>query len=327
VSVVCYRLSSHLGFSRWKVYLTKLDGDGFSYSKDWLHFLIGLATFFMMPASPTQTKNYFWPKGWFTEREEVIMVNRILRDDPTKGDMHNRQGISLKRLLKELVDFDLYPLYIIGFMFCIPITPPGYYLSLNLRSLGFSTAQTNLLFIPFTALGLITLLSITVFSEMVDNRSYVSMAQDLWALPCLVALYTLPANPNPWVYYAITTVLLAYPYTNAIQVAWCSRNAGAVSNRAINASLYNIFAQAGSIASAQIYRTDDAPRYRRGNRTLIIICLVNIVIIYPGTRFYYKWRNSTREKMWSRMSPEEKVNYLATTRDVGNRRLDFRFVY
>lgn len=124
-----------------------------------LTLLIGLATFVMMPASPTQTKNFFWPNGWFTEREEVIMVNRILRDDPTKvsvkksvlfksyselyiwkGDMHNRQGIGFKRLLRVLVDFDLYPLYAIGFLFCIPITPPGFYLSLNLRSIGYASS-------------------------------------------------------------------------------------------------------------------------------------------------------------------------------------------
>jgi hypothetical protein len=55
----------------------------------WFHrglitLVIGIATFFNMPASPTQSKTWFRPKGWFTEREEVIMVNRILRDDPTK---------------------------------------------------------------------------------------------------------------------------------------------------------------------------------------------------------------------------------------------------
>ena len=91
---------------------------------------IGLATFFKMPPSPTQTKAWFRPKGWFTEREEVIAVNRVLRDDPTKvcpitlhqtlnlttsffqGDMHNREALSLRRLFQALCDYDLWPLYI-----------------------------------------------------------------------------------------------------------------------------------------------------------------------------------------------------------------------
>lgn len=45
---------------------------------------IGIVTFFKMPPSPTQTKAWFRPKGWFTEREEHIATTRILRDDPTK---------------------------------------------------------------------------------------------------------------------------------------------------------------------------------------------------------------------------------------------------
>lgn len=49
-----------------------------------LTFAIGLATFFMMPPSPTQTRQWFRPNGWFTEREETIIVSRVLRDDPTK---------------------------------------------------------------------------------------------------------------------------------------------------------------------------------------------------------------------------------------------------
>lgn len=47
-------------------------------------FVIGVSTFFMMPPSPTQTKKWFRPNGWFTEREETIIVSRVLRDDPTK---------------------------------------------------------------------------------------------------------------------------------------------------------------------------------------------------------------------------------------------------
>jgi len=38
------------------------------------------------------------------------MVNRILRDDPSKSDMHNRQGITLSLMWKAMKDFDMYEL-------------------------------------------------------------------------------------------------------------------------------------------------------------------------------------------------------------------------
>lgn len=45
--------------------------------------LIGIATYFYLPPSPTQTASRFRGKhGWFSEKEEKIMVNRVLRDDP-----------------------------------------------------------------------------------------------------------------------------------------------------------------------------------------------------------------------------------------------------
>ncbi|KAF8217779.1 allantoate permease [Mycena galopus ATCC 62051] len=292
--------------------------------------LIGLATYFRMPPSPTQTKAWFRPKGWFSEREEVIAVSRILRDDPTKGDMHNREGLSIKRLWTAVCDYDLWPLYLIGLLFGIPSGPPGTYLTLSLRNLGFSTFQTNLLTIPSTVVGTFTMFGITLISETVNERSLVAIAQDVWTLPFLVALYLLPENPNQWVYFGLASGLLSYPYTHPIQVGWCSRNSGAVASRTVNASLYNMrvsFVQASAIIYAQIYQASDAPRYRRGNRTLIAINCVNILFMYPATKAYYIWRNRQKAKIWDAMSAEDRQIYLNTTKDVGNRRLDFRFAH
>jgi hypothetical protein len=37
-----------------------------------------------------------------------IIVNRVLRDDPSKSDMRNREGITLKMMWKALKDYDLW---------------------------------------------------------------------------------------------------------------------------------------------------------------------------------------------------------------------------
>jgi hypothetical protein len=37
-----------------------------------------------------------------------IIVSRVLRDDPSKSDMHNREGISMKMMWKALKDYDLW---------------------------------------------------------------------------------------------------------------------------------------------------------------------------------------------------------------------------
>lgn len=103
-----------------------------------------------MAPSPTQTKRAWRPNGWFSEREEKIVVNRILRDDPSKGDMHNRQGITLSLLWKAMCDFDLWPIYAIGLTFGIPHQTPEQYFTLNLKNLGFGTFDANLLTIPWT---------------------------------------------------------------------------------------------------------------------------------------------------------------------------------
>jgi hypothetical protein len=85
---------------------------------------------------------------------------------------------------------------------------------------------------------------------------------------------------------------------------------------------YDRMVQASAIISANIYQKSDAPRctfylslcsYRlrlkllldhEGNKILIILCVVNIGIVYPGAKAYYVWRNKQRQKKWNAMTPE-----------------------
>ncbi|KAL4974485.1 major facilitator superfamily domain-containing protein [Aspergillus desertorum] len=293
-----------------------------------LTLLIGIWSIFQMAPSPTQTKAFWRPNGWFNEHEEKIMVNRILRDDPSKGDMHNREAITPRLLWRSLCDYDLWPIYAIGLTFGIPSAPSDQYLTLTLRRLGFDTFESNLLSIPAqiatTINVFLPMLILTYISVKWNQRAYLGLFTQFWFLPCLIALAVLPEGTPRWGSYALVTVILSYPSPHPMQVGWCSSNSNTVRTRTVSAALYNIMVQLQSIVSSNIYREDDKPLYRRGNRVLIGINCLNVVL-YLFAKWYYTQRNKKRDRIWSRMSSDEKEEYLDTAANQGNKKLDFRF--
>lgn len=78
--------------------------------------------------------------------------------------------------------------------------------------MGFNTFVVNLLTIPSKVLGIIGLLILTYFSEVLHERSMVALFAQIWVLPFVVYLYVCNINEaNKWVAFAIMTLLLAYP--------------------------------------------------------------------------------------------------------------------
>nr|VWO98472.1 Laccase-2 (EC (Benzenediol:oxygen oxidoreductase 2) (Diphenol oxidase 2) (Urishiol oxidase 2) [Ganoderma boninense] len=248
-----------------------------------LTLVVGIASYFMMPPSPTQTKAWFRPKGC----EEVIIVNRVLRDDPSKSNMHNREGLSIKKIWSIIKDWRMWPIYSLGIVFMVPVQPPQTYLTLSLRNLGYTTTQANLLSIPSKGLGMILLLLFCYISEVVDSRIAILVALQFWALPLLVTLYTFTSETSPWAYFAVVTLIAGFPYVHPVQVGWASTNSGGVGTRTVSASIYNMFVQAGGMIG-HAPATDEW--------------------ILPSSRF-------------------EQHEYLETTKDEGNAKMNFRFAY
>jgi hypothetical protein len=215
--------------------------------------VIGIIAVFWMPASPVQTKGGFRGKnGWFTEHEEKIIVNRVIRDDPSKGTMHNRQAITPKLMWESLKDFHMWPLYTIGVIWMIPSGPATNYLTLQLRSQGFTTFQTNLLVIPSAVVGIITIMAITWLAERTNQRLLCGAAMGVWNLILLIALEVLPQKSMPWPRWAILTLIVGGPSIHPVLVALTSRNAGSVRTRTVASALYNMTVQISSIVSANV---------------------------------------------------------------------------
>jgi hypothetical protein len=200
-------------------------------------------------------------------------VNRVIRDDPSKGTMHNREPITPTLLWKSLKDYDLWPIYIIGLTFQTPMTTPKQYLTLTLKGLGFNTFVVNLLIIPTEALSIVFLLILTYVSEITSQLTLVSMLGQIWTLPFIIYLYMVDINTaNKWSVWVVMTLLLSYPNGNsiyvyylsdiwlneitahAIQVNWNSRNSNSVRSRTVSAAMYNMCVQSSGIIASNIYR-------------------------------------------------------------------------
>ncbi|CCH47013.1 putative membrane protein [Wickerhamomyces ciferrii] len=279
--------------------------------------IVGLVSYFKMPPSAVQTKTWFRKKGWFTEHEEKIVVNRVLRDDPNKGDMNNRQPVGLKELIKTLLDYDLLPIYIIRILGDIGTSPVSNYMTLTLKKLGFSTLNTNLLTIPYNILTIFTMLIIGYLSEIVKSRALLIGSVSVWILALTFPLRFWPGSQiKVWPTYAILTLLLGHSPIWPLTISWCSANSNSVRTRAVSAAVVNMFSQAGGIISANIYRPDDKPLYKRGNTDLIGIAFGTLAACVIG-RQYYIFRNKQKDKIWESFTDEEKEKYILETTDEG----------
>ncbi|KAI6819651.1 MFS general substrate transporter [Hortaea werneckii] len=289
--------------------------------------IIGIVSYFYIPPSPTQTASRFRGKhGWFNEREEKILVNRVLRDDPSKGDMHNRQALTFRMFWECLCDWHVWPIYLIGLSWMLPSNPMNQYITLTLKSAGFGTFETNLLTIPAYVIFIVGLLFWTWLSEKLDERFLLATVSQLWVLPLLIALLCLSTNRSPWVSWILAVLLYAQPYVHAILVAITSRNAGSVRTRTVASAIYNMCVQASNIIGSNIYRTPDKPYYFTGNKILLGLAIYNMAL-FVGAKVFYIGINRARDRQWNGMSKEEKEIYLSTTEDKGNKRLDFRFAH
>lgn len=310
LSILILKLRGLLGWEGWR-YLFLIEG--------LITLSIGLLSIRMLIPSPCESN------GWFDNREVAIIVNRVLRDDPTKGDMNHRQGMSVRQVIGAVLDYDLWPIYIIGITSYIPIDTVYNYTTITLKSFGWSSFQINLMSIPHNVLHVVLLIQITRLSELWNQRALTCLIYPLWMIPLLGFLrYWHGAMVNQWGTWILCTLIVGAPYIHAICVSWVSRNSGSIKTRAIAAALYNISTQLGNIIGSNLYREDDAPLYKRGNSILFKISLA-LVPLYLLVKLYYTWRDTSKERKWDAMTVEEQNLYLQTTTDVGNKRLDFRF--
>jgi hypothetical protein len=146
----------------------------------------------------------------------------------------------------------MWPIYLLGLSCQVPSIPSQHYLVETLHTLGFTTLEVNLLTVPASATWIMNLLVLTYASERMNQRFILSTYSQIWVLPLLTALETLPKNRNTWQTYPVVMMLFAQPYVHAILISSISRNSGCSRARTVSLALYVMCMQASDIIGSNV---------------------------------------------------------------------------
>lgn len=277
---------------------------------------------FFLPASLSQ--KHKWQREILSEREKEIQVNSILRDDPSKGLSNNHSFVSVSEFLKSLFDFDLYPVYFIALIAFIPFDTYETYLLLCIRRFNiYSSIAAYSFRMPWRFTHMVLLLSITKISEIINERSLLSLFFPFWQLPLLGVMTWWPRTIYSSIgSYVICSLALASPNIIAILQSWVSRNSASNEKRAISAALFMMFIDAGYMISSIIYNTDQLPTLKNGSLSLFIIIIILIVLLVI-TKIYYVMRN--RSKIRKYENDPHQFEHLTARGWKGNKTTFFQF--
>ena len=289
------------------------------------------------------------------------MVNRVLRDDPYKSSMHNRQGLHVKEIWEAICDWGMWPIYALGLTHMSSSFEPsgGIY---DLLLINPSSARRPTTAIPYALIAQPRLLDhrhdAADDSERGDRWWYDDVLRVLlrahqlaspfdgypaiMGAPAIVGTLHVRQGDQPVGLLRGSITHLRVPVHPSDSGAYCSISCLClVLNKGIHrlhGSLVclvacehvqsaRVFTTCTSklgtcpplaselltcltrlplnsaIIYANIYRKDDAPLYKRGNRVLIGITCMNI-FLYVFAFLFYRTLNARRDKIWNAWTKE-----------------------
>ncbi|THW60960.1 putative MFS transporter [Aureobasidium pullulans] len=215
-------------------------------------FVIGVISLLYLPAGPTRTQSVLYRKPWFSEREKVIVINRLLRDDVSKGKTSTKEKTSLRDIWNTLKDPALIGFWFLALIIYMGKSPVSQYLVLNLRQLGFTRFESTVLTIPSDFLRTVTVLALTWSSGHFKEKVFHCIIPGCIEIPLFAALLILPPHGYSWVRFAIITLIIGSPSSHPIMASWISVNSFDPKKRGITIALFGTFHEIGSIAAAQM---------------------------------------------------------------------------
>ncbi|RHZ52905.1 uncharacterized protein CDV56_103045 [Aspergillus thermomutatus] len=283
--------------------LLRLNGKGGLEGWRWIFLVEGLITIFagvvftlLVPPKAGNGKALISAGRWsyFTPRESQIIVNRVLLDDPRKAQGHVkitgsdiwktiRQPRTLQHVFITLVAMS-------GFQGLTQYTPS------MIKSFGFAPIRANALAsVPIYA-SMVWTLILSYLADRIGHRGPFVLLSITWNVISYTCLRMTPFSSDRWHKYAVLTIAnVAYCSMHVLNVGWLSVYCKTPQERSISMALIVMAANCAGISGSQIFRTADAPRYRKALTAVCVLAAVSWVqTLALGVQYFFRRRDSKK---------------------------------
>lgn len=236
----------------------------------WLFVLMGAFTIasgvvfgLFLPDSFKNPHSTFLPKvRIFTDREIHILRTRVLNDDPAKGKKKSKIG--LPAFKKAFGNWRLWIHVIITLCNNGPQRGFDTYAPSLVREMGFQGLQSNAL----AAVGLFIQIPVSFafswFSDRYDRRGEtVIVGLSMTLLAYIFNRSFTEIGVQGAQYFGVIWTQIFGTFSHPLNISWMSLSCTDSEERALAMAMVIMGANTAGIYGAQIFRSEDAPRYRR----------------------------------------------------------------
>ncbi|KAF9916467.1 hypothetical protein BX616_003679 [Lobosporangium transversale] len=287
---------------------------------------VGILSFFILPEGPTATRGYLRFAGYLTERQELIAITRLIRDDPSKADP-SKKVVPKADIWRAVRSPRIWPHILIGFFGLLPSVPLQGFAPLILKMLGFSALKTNLMAIPGYLLSLIIMSAVSYSSDRFKERAFHGAFATVYYACCVAGLALLPLGTNKInLYICLIFSMGGSTCWHPVNAAWIAGNTAPVGKRTIALAMYIMSVNLTAIVGTSVFRAEDAPRFIKGMWVLFGSLIITISL-FIFQRYYLIYINKKRARTTKDWTTDDWKHYNKTTKDVGDERLDFVYYY
>lgn len=287
----------------------------------WIFFLEGILTVLVSIAAYFLVHNYPSTAKFLTEEERSAVQTRLKHD----SDAQDYEPFTWPNVGEALRDPKVW-LYGLGFhTMSLPLYTLSLFLPTIIKSLGYTSAQAQLMTIPPYAVATVLTVIISVVSYKTQRKAPFIVCTSTLAILGYIILLSTPIPHKPGVAYFGTIVAAAgiYPST-ALVLSWPCENVSGQTKRAVANALQISIGNLGAVIGTQLYRPKWSPRYYVGHGCALAWLVGNVVVV--STLWYILSRENKK-----RDAGERSDRLVGLTeeqqRQLGDDHPDYRFRY